>query len=80
MRGLIVSECIRFFMFLISSRECFGIERSGRFEIGMKEETEVWLILVLFVAIRERFRYHDPVPIRGCLRVLGTGFDLRVLV
>ena len=55
-------------MFLISSRECFGIERSGRFEIGMKEETEVWLILVLFLfATHERFRDHNPVPIRGAV-------------
>ena len=54
-------------MFLISSRECFGIEGSGRFEIGMKEETEVWLILVLFFAIRERFRDHNPVPTRGAV-------------
>jgi len=54
-------------MFLISSRECFGIERSGRSKIGMKEETEVWLILVLFFAIRECFRDHNPVSIRGAV-------------
>ena len=52
-------------MFLISFRECFGIERSGRSKIGMKEETEVWFILVLFFTVRERFRDHHPVPSRG---------------
>ena len=54
-------------MFLMSSREWFGIERSGRSKIGMKEETEVWMILVLFFAIRERFRDHNPVPSRGAV-------------
>ena len=56
-------------MFLFSSRECFGIERSGRFKIGMKEETEVWLILVLFFAIRKHLRGHNPVPSRGAVWV-----------
>ena len=57
------------------------MERSGRFKIDMKEETEIWLILVLFLAIRESFRDHNPVPIRGAVwGVLGRDYDLRVLV
>ena len=40
---------------------------SGRSKIGMKEGTEVWLILVLFFAIGKRFRDHNPVPSRGAV-------------
>ena len=49
-----------------------GIERSGGFEIAMKEEADVWLILGLIFAIRERFRDHNPVPIRGAVWVYST--------
>ena len=55
------------------SQKMFEIERSGRFKIGMKEETEVCLILVLFLAIREIFRHHNPVPIRGAVWVYSVG-------
>ena len=57
-------------------QKMFGIERSGRFKIGMKEETEVWLILVLFLAIRESFRDHNPVPIRGAVWVYSVGITI----
>ena len=37
--------------------------------------------MVLFLAIRESFRDHNPVPIRGAVwGVLGRDYDLRVLV
>ena len=65
LRGLIFSELIGIFMFLISFRKCLRLRRLGDSRLVCEGGNRVLIYSGQFLAIRENVRDHNPVPIRG---------------